>query len=115
MGCRLAALWGAGGLEQGGWGQGRVSQGLGGWVMEGAEGLGSGGGGGWTLRGPDGRLLGRTDGKFTPLFYRTSSPSGLLPKREKSRGEEKGKVSLVCVSSVKGNRPLAHTIRISLY
>ena len=72
----------AGGLEQGSWGLGRVSQGLGGWVLEGAEGLGSGGG--WTLRGPDGRSfvrsLVRTDGKFTPLFYRTSSPSGPLPK-----------------------------------
>ena len=48
------------------------------------EGLESGGEGGWTLRGPDGRslgrLFGRTDGKFTPLFYRTSSPSGPLPK-----------------------------------
>ena len=35
---------GGGDLEQGGWGLGRVSQGLGGWVLEGAEGLGSGGG-----------------------------------------------------------------------
>ena len=35
----------AGGLEQGGWGLGRVSKGLGGWVLEGAEGLGSGGAG----------------------------------------------------------------------
>ena len=34
----------AGGLEQGGWGLGRVSQGLGGWVLEGAKGLGSGAG-----------------------------------------------------------------------
>ena len=29
------------------------------------------------------RSDGRTDGKFTPLFYRTSSPSGPLPKRKK--------------------------------
>ena len=81
----------AGGLEQGSWGLGRVSKGLGGWGLERAEGLGSRGGG-WTLRGhPDGRLDGRslvrslvrsfarTDGKFTPLSYRTSSPSGPLP------------------------------------
>ena len=27
------------------------------------------------------RSFARTDGKFTPLFYRTSSPSGPLPKR----------------------------------
>ena len=75
----------AGGLEQGGWGLGRVSQGLGGWVLEGAEGLGLGG------AGPSGdfrtdvrsfaRTFVRTDGKFTPLFYRTSSPSGPLPKK----------------------------------
>ena len=76
----------AGGLEQGGWDLGRVSKGLGGWGLERAEGLGSGGG--WTLRGrPDGRSFVRsfvrTDGKFTPLFYRTSSPSGPLPKRIK--------------------------------
>ena len=31
------------------------------------------------------RLDGRTDGKFTPLFYRTSSPSGPLPKRKRER------------------------------
>ena len=34
----------AGGLEQGSWGLGRVSKGLGGWGLERAEGLGSGGG-----------------------------------------------------------------------
>ena len=77
----------AGGLEQGSWGLGRVSKGLGGWGLERAEGLGSGGGG----AGPSGdvrtdvrtfgRSFGRTDGKFTPLSYRTSSPSGPLPKR----------------------------------
>ena len=33
----------AGGLEQGSWGLGRVSKGLGGWGLERAEGLGSGG------------------------------------------------------------------------
>ena len=82
----------AGGLEQGSWGLGRVSKGLGGWGLERAEGLGSGGEG----AGPSGdvrtdvrsfvrsfaRSLGRTDGKFTPLCYRTSSPSGPLPKKE---------------------------------
>ena len=85
----------AGGLEQGGWGLGRVSQGLGGWVLEGAEGLGWGGGldpqgtSGRTfarsLIHSDGRSFVRTDGKFTPLFYRTSSPSGPLPKKEKKK------------------------------
>ncbi len=83
----------AGGLEQGSWGLGRVSKGLGGWGMERAEG---GGGGGLDPQGTgrtfvcsdgcsfvcsDGRSYGRTDGKFTPLFHRTPSPSGPLPKR----------------------------------
>ena len=40
------------------------------------------------------RSLGRTDGKFTPLFYRTSSPLGLLPKNDdhkaKSASREHG-------------------------
>ena len=36
----------AGGLEQRGWGLGRVSKGLGGWGLEGAGGRGGGGGGG---------------------------------------------------------------------
>ena len=84
----------AGGLEQGDWGLGRFSKGL-----EGAKGLGglgpgggrgAGVGGGWTLRGPDGRSLVRSlarsfvrsDGhtEIPPVFYRTSSPSGQLPK-----------------------------------
>ena len=30
----------------------------------------------------DGRTDGRTDGQIPPVFYRTSSPSGLLPKKE---------------------------------
>ena len=63
---------GKGGWRQVGWGLGRVSKGLGGWGLGGAEGLGSG---------SDVRSLGRTDGKFTPLSYRTSSPSGPLPKK----------------------------------
>ena len=74
----------AGGLEQGSWGLGRVSKGLGGWGLERAEGLGSGGGG-WTLRGrPDGRSFVRSFVRTenSPLFYRTSSPSGPLPKSE---------------------------------
>ena len=33
----------AGGLDQGSWGLGRVSKGLGGWGLERAEGLGPGG------------------------------------------------------------------------
>ena len=84
---------GAGGLEQGSWGLGRVSKGLGGWGLERAEGLGPGGGGldpqgmsGRTFAQTDvrsdGRTFGRTDGKFTPLSYRTSSPSGPLPKKD---------------------------------
>ena len=83
--------WGvAGGLEQGSWGLGRVSKGLGGWGLERAEGLGSGGGAGPSgdIR-TDVRSLGRSfvrmEGKFTPLFYRTSSPSGPLPKKEKKK------------------------------
>ena len=78
----------AGGLEQGSWGLGRVSKGLGGWGLERAEGLGPEGRGGAGPSGDvrtdvrsDGRSDGRTDGKFTPLSYRTSSPSGQLPKR----------------------------------
>ena len=91
----------AGGLEQGSWGLGRVSKGVGGWGLERAEGLGSGGGGGGldpqgtnrtdvrtdvrtfvrTFGRSDVRTFGRTYGKFTPLCYRTSSPSGPLPKR----------------------------------
>ena len=70
-----------GGLEQGGWGLERVSKGLGGWGLGGAVGLGPG------EAGPSGdgtdvrsfvRLFGRTE--IPPLFYRTSSPSGPLPK-----------------------------------
>ena len=82
----------AGGLEQGSWGLGRVSKGLGGWGLERAEGLGPGGG--LDPQGTSGRTFARTfartfvrsfgrmDGKFTPLSYRTSSPSGPLPKSE---------------------------------
>ena len=61
----------AGGLEQGSWALGRVSQGVGGGGLERAEGLGSGGGGGGA--GPSGevrtdvrsfaRSFGRTDGR----------------------------------------------------
>ena len=53
----------AGGLEQGSWGLGRVSKGVGGWGLERAEGLGSGGEGeGWTLKGrPDGHSDVRSD------------------------------------------------------
>ena len=75
---------GAGGLEQGSWGLGRVSKGLGGWGLERAEGLGPGRGAGpsgdfrtdvrsdgRSFGRTDGRSFGRTDGKFTPLSYRT--------------------------------------------
>ena len=37
------------------------------------------------------RSLVRTDGKFTPLFYRTSSPSGPLPKKRKKKKTNKKK------------------------
>ena len=75
----------AGGLEQRSWGLERVSEGLGGSGLERAEGLGSGGGAGpsgdvRTDVRSDVRSDVRTDGKFTPLSYRTSSPSGTLPK-----------------------------------
>ena len=69
------------GLEQGGRGLGRVSKGLGGWGLEGAEGLGSGG------RGLDpqgtGRMFVRSDERteIPPVFFRTSSPLGPLPKK----------------------------------
>ena len=60
----------AGGLEQGSWGLGRVSKGLGGWGLERAEGLGSEGGG-LDPQGTSGRMFahslvrsfGRTDGR----------------------------------------------------
>ena len=59
----------AGGLEQGSWGLGRVSKGVGGWGLEMAEGLGSGGG--LDPQGTSGRTFvrslarsdGRTDGR----------------------------------------------------
>ena len=77
----------AGGLEQGGWGLERVSKGLGGWGLERAEGLGWGGAGSSGDVRTDVRSFvrsfARSDGKFTPLSYRTSSPSGPLPKRTK--------------------------------
>ena len=50
----------AGGLEQGSWGLGRVSKGLGGWGLERAEGLGSGGGGGLDPQGTSGRTFARS-------------------------------------------------------
>ena len=49
----------AGGLEQGSWGLGRVSKGLGGWGLERAEGLGSGGGG-LDPQGTSGRTFARS-------------------------------------------------------
>ena len=61
----------AGGLEQGSWGLGRVSKGLGGWGLERAEGLGSGGAGPsgdvrtdvCSFARSDGQTDGRTDGR----------------------------------------------------
>ena len=110
----------ASGLEQGGWGLGRVSKGLGGWGLEGgwdlrrvSKGLGSWGleegwgleeagglGGGWSQAGRTFvrslvrsfarsfvRSFARTDGNYPPLFYRTSSPSGPLPKNRTERSQ----------------------------
>ena len=90
----------AGDLEQGGWGLGTVSKGVGVWGLERAEGLGSGGG--LDPQGTSGRTFvrslarsfvrsfGRTDGKFTPLSYRTSSPSGPLPKSNGQQYSSRG-------------------------
>ena len=73
-------------------GLGRVSMGLGGRGLDGTRGWGWGRGG-WTLGDgtdihSDGRSFKQTDAcldgqKFPPLFYRTSSPSGPLPKMKK--------------------------------
>ena len=84
----------AGSLEQGGWGLGRVSKGLEGWGLEGAGGLGGGLEPGGTDVRSFARLfvrslvrsfvrsLARTDGNYPPLFYRTTSPLGPLPKKD---------------------------------
>ena len=37
---------------------------------------------GWTDRRMDKRTDGRMDGQIPPVFYRTSSPSGPLPKKK---------------------------------
>ena len=84
----------------GGWRSGTrelgPGEGLRAWGLGPGEGQGAGvrGGAGPSGDQPDGRSLvrsfvrsfarsfGRTDGKFTPLCYRTSSPSGPLPKKE---------------------------------
>ena len=44
-----------------------------------------GGGDGRTDVRTDVRTDGRTDGQIPPVFYRTSSPSGPLPKKEESK------------------------------
>ena len=66
------------------WGGSLRARGGGGLGLGGAGGLGSGGAGPsgdrtdvWTF----GCSLARTDGN-SPVFYRTSSPSGLLPKND---------------------------------
>ena len=65
----------AGGLEQGSWGLGRVSKGLGGWGLERAEGLGSGGG--LDPQGTSGRTFARTDGrKILPSVLQDIVPYG---------------------------------------
>ena len=61
----------AGGLEQGSWGLGRVSKGLGGWGLERAEGLGWGG--------LDPQGTGRTFGRsFVRSYGRTEIPPCVL-------------------------------------
>ena len=49
----------------------------------------------------EGRMDGRTDKQKSPVFYRTSSPSGPLPKKEK---EEEEKILHMCESI--GHQPL---------
>ena len=70
----------------GAWGGSLRAWGAGAW--RGPSGWGPGGAGPSGEQ-SDGRLfarsLGRMYGKFTPLCYRTSSPSGPLPKREKRK------------------------------
>ena len=90
----------AGGLEQEGWGLGRVSRawGLeGGWGLEALDGAGGLGGGGLEPGRRDGhslvRLLARMDRNFPNMFYRTSYPSGPLPKRGQ-------KMSFSCVKKI---------------
>ena len=39
----------------------------------------------------DRQMDGRTDAQIPPVFYRTSSPSGPLPKKEEKRSEKGGK------------------------
>ena len=74
----------AGGLEQGSWGLGRFSKGLGGWGLEEGWGLGTRRGG-WSLGEwanvfLDVQTFDQRDGqKFPPLFYRTLFPLGPLP------------------------------------
>ena len=63
----------AGGLEQGSWGLGRVSKGLGGWGLERAEGLGSGGEG----AGPSGDV--RTDVRSDVRTFGRTENSPLCP------------------------------------
>ena len=61
----------AGGLEQGSWGLGRVSKGLGGWSLERAKGLGSRGGG-LDPQGTSGRTFARSLVRsFVRSFVRT--------------------------------------------
>ena len=75
------------GLEQGDLGMGRVSKGLGGQGLEvgrGLEGAGDlGGPGPWG----DGRSFARSlrQTEIPPLFYKTSSQSGPLPKKDREK------------------------------
>ena len=68
----------AGGLEQGSWGLGRVSKGLGGWGLERAKGLGSGGGGLDPL-GTSGRTFARTFGRSDVRTFGRTENSPLCP------------------------------------
>ena len=64
------------GLEQGAWGLGRVSKGLGGWGLDGAKGRGLGGGGGWTLGGRDERTFVRS---LAPSLSRSDGQTEIPP------------------------------------
>ena len=89
----------AGGLEQGSWGLGRVSKGLGGWGLERAEVLGLGGAGPSGDVRTDVRSLVRTYGRtenspLCPIGHRplrVRCPKGRKKKKKKEKGRKRKK------------------------